>query len=187
MLVINDEQFFERAEIIREKGTNRSQFYRGEADKYGWMDIGSSFLPSDLIAAFLFAQLESLEKIQNRRKDIWNAYHNSLISLNNEGKIKIIYPHHNATQNGHIFAFTTKSPSERTALIKYMKNRDIHPVFHYLSLHKSPFYLDKHDGRNLQNSDFFSEHLLRLPLYYELNEGDLRLVTESIVSFYNEN
>jgi dTDP-4-amino-4,6-dideoxygalactose transaminase len=186
MLVINDEQFAQRAEIIREKGTNRSQFYRGEVDKYGWMDIGSSFLPSDIIAAFLFAQLENLDKIQSKRKAIWNSYYEKLKPLSDKNYFKLLELNDNQTNNGHLFAIIMNSIEERTALIDFMREQDIMPVFHYLSLHKSQFYIDKHDGRELENCDMFADRLVRMPLYFDLNEFDVRQITKVINAFFNE-
>lgn len=180
MLVINDVHFAERAEIIREKGTNRSQFYRGEVDKYGWMDIGSSFLPSDIIAAFLFAQLENLDKIQAKRIANWNVYHELLKPLADKNLFKLLDFDKNKTNNGHLFALAMPNLEERTQLIDFMRMKGILAVFHYLSLHKSPYYFDKHDGRELPNSDLYSDCLVRLPFYYDLSENDRRKVIDCI-------
>ncbi len=169
MLVINDERFFERAEIIREKGTNRSKFFRGEVDKYGWVDIGSSFLPSDMIAAFLYAQLENLEDIQARRKEIWDAYYEGLKPLADRGLFKLPVIPDFATNNAHMFYLTCNSLEDRNKIIALLKSHQIYAVFHYLSLHKSPFYADKHDGRDLPETDRYTDCLVRLPMYYELN------------------
>jgi dTDP-4-amino-4,6-dideoxygalactose transaminase len=185
MLVINDEQFAQRAEIIREKGTNRSQFYRGEVDKYGWMDIGSSFLPSDIIAAFLFAQLENLERIQEKRKQIWNLFFLNLVHLKNKGHFKFLEINKNQTNNGHLFALVMNSFEERSALIDFLRKEEVMPVFHYLSLHKSPFYQDKHDGRALENCDRFAETLLRLPFYHDLKDEEITKITTLINRFFN--
>ncbi len=184
MLTINDEQFIKRAEIIREKGTNRSAFFRGEIDKYGWVDIGSSFLPSDIIAAFLFAQIEELENIQKKRKQIWSQYHNQLKDLEKKGLIKLPFIPDYATNNAHMFYILCRSLEERTNLIAHMKKSDIQGVFHYLSLHKSPYYAAKHDGRELPLTDYYADCLLRLPMYFELTEDDVTLITETIHSFY---
>ena len=184
MLVINDEQFMARAEIIREKGTNRSAFFRGEIDKYGWVDMGSSFLPSDIIAAFLYAQLENLENIQNKRKEIWNYYYKVLKSLEEKGYLKLPYLPDFASNNAHMFYVVCKNLEERQGLINVLKKNNVLSVFHYLSLHKSPYYLSKHDGRELPNSDFYSDSLLRLPMYYELTNEDLILITKTIFEFY---
>ncbi len=184
MLVINDEQFMARAEVIREKGTNRSAFFRGEIDKYGWVDMGSSFLPSDIIAAFLFAQLENLENIQNKRKEIWNYYYKVLKSLEEKGYLKLPYLPDFASNNAHMFYVVCKNLEERQGLISALKKNNVLSVFHYLSLHKSPYYLSKHDGRELPYSDFYSDSLLRLPMYYELTNEDLILITKTIFEFY---
>ena len=186
MLVINDERFMNRAEIIREKGTNRSSFFRGEVDKYGWVDIGSSFLPSDIIAAFLYAQLENLDDIQNKRKQIWNYYYNGLEVLQIEGKLKLPKLPSYATNNAHMFFIQCLDLNERTDLINYLKNIGIYAVFHYLSLHKSPFYINKYSGEELINADLYSDTLLRLPLYYELKENDIIRITDAIITFYNK-
>lgn len=185
MLVINDIQFAERAEIIREKGTNRSQFYRGEADKYGWMDIGSSFLPSDIIAAFLFAQLENIEFIQNRRITHWSSFYNKLKPLADQNHFSILECGENKTNNGHLFAIVLNDLETRSRLITHLKTQSILAVFHYLSLHKSSYYKDKHDGRELDQSDKFSDTLLRLPFYFELTKEDIDLICDQIIAFFD--
>lgn len=184
MLVINDNRFAARAEIIREKGTNRSSFFRGEVDKYGWVDMGSSFLPSDILAAFLYAQLESLGAIQSRRKEIWETYHNTFETLEIQGKIKRPLIPDYASNNAHMYYIICKSLEERSALIETLKEKGVLSVFHYLSLHKSPYYEKKHDGRELAFTDFYSDCLLRLPMYFELSKEEQSLVCETILSFY---
>jgi dTDP-4-amino-4,6-dideoxygalactose transaminase len=186
MLVINDEKFAVRAEIIREKGTNRSQFFRGEIDKYGWVDIGSSFLPSDIIAAFLYAQLESLETIQNKRIFLWNKYNELLANLSQKGNIKLPEIPDYATNNAHMFYIICGSLSERSTLINYLKDNGVFAVFHYLSLHKSGFYESQYSGPpiNMPYSDMFTDRLLRLPMYYELNVSDVEYICEHIINFY---
>lgn len=169
LLIINDDAFTERAEIIWEKGTNRSAFFRGEVDKYGWVDIGSSFLPSELNAAYLLAQLESLPSIQSKRLEIWNLYYDQLYSWAKSLDIQLPKTPDYATKNGHMFYLVCKNIEQRSALITYLRNHDILAVFHYLSLHKSPFFAEKHDGRILTHSDRYTENLVRLPLFYELN------------------
>jgi dTDP-4-amino-4,6-dideoxygalactose transaminase len=183
MLVINDDRFAKRAEVIREKGTNRSAFFRGEVDKYGWVDIGSSFLPSDIIAAFLYAQLENLETIQKRRKEIWNLYDNKLKPLNSLGVQTPFLPS-NATNNAHMYYLVTRNLDERTALIEHLKKKDIHAVFHYLSLHKSPFYKQIHGDRELSYSDKYTDCLIRLPMFYELTDEQVNLISDTILDFY---
>jgi dTDP-4-amino-4,6-dideoxygalactose transaminase len=184
MLVINDEKFIERAEIIREKGTNRSRFFRGEIDKYGWVEPGSSFLPSDIISAFLFAQLENIERIQEKRKQLWNCYYGNLAPL--QPKIELPFIPEYATNNAHLFYLVCGGAEERNGLINHLKSHDILSVFHYLSLHKSEYYAEKHDGRELKNADHFSECLLRLPMYFELEVADVRKICQLINNFYQD-
>lgn len=186
MLVINEGSFAQRAEIIREKGTNRSQFFRGEVDKYGWVDIGSSFLPSDIIAAFLYAQLENLDDIQHRRRVIWQNYYEGLVSLATQGKIQLPKIPAYASNNGHMFYILCQDLEERSKLITFLKEKGIWAVFHYLSLHKSPYYQDKHNGRELANCDRFADTLLRLPFFYELGEENQNYVIKNIVQFYSK-
>ena len=185
LLAINDPRFAQRAEVIREKGTNRSSFFRGEVDKYGWVDIGSSFLPSDIVAAFLFAQLEHLTSIQARRKAIWQAYYDAFVALGSLGVGRPVLPDY-ATNNGHMFYLVCRGLEERTALIEHLKDLQILPVFHYLSLHTSPYYRDKHDGRDLPWADHYTDCLLRLPLYYELHSELQRRVVDGVLSFYQK-
>lgn len=185
MLVVNDERFIKRAEIIREKGTNRSSFFRGEIDKYGWVDIGSSFLPSDIIAAFLFAQLENIEDIQKRRIEIWNSYEAGLKQLGDKMQVQLPFIPQFATNNAHMFYLVCKSLEERTALISHLKNNNVYSVFHYLSLHKSPFFVAQHDGRALPNTDRYADCLVRLPLFYELSSSDCATIINSINEFYS--
>lgn len=170
MLAINDDQFKERAEIIWEKGTNRSAFFRGEVNKYGWVDVGSSFLPSDIIAAFLWAQLENLQDIQQRRKNIWEKYDHALQSWAKNLGIKTPSIPSFASNNAHMYYLVCHSLEQRNQLIAYLKSHHISAVFHYLSLHTSEFYQSKHDGRNLPETDRYSDCLVRLPMFYELDE-----------------
>lgn len=170
MLAINDERFIRRAEIIWEKGTNRAEFFRGEVNKYGWVDTGSSFLPSEVVAAFLWAQLEELDNIQNRRKLLWNKYYELLKPLADKGIFTLPDVPDYATNNAHMFYLVCNNLEERTALIKKIKENGAQAVFHYLSLHSSEYYKDKHDGRDLPNCDRYADCLVRLPLFYELEE-----------------
>ncbi|MFW2134878.1 dTDP-4-amino-4,6-dideoxygalactose transaminase [Chryseobacterium sp. TY4] len=185
MLVVNDENYFERAEIIREKGTNRSAFFRGEVNKYGWVDLGSSFLPSEIISSFLYAQLENLDKIQAKRVAIWNRYSEALSEIEKVGKIHLPVIPDFATNNAHMFYIVCKNYDERTALISHLKKEDIHPVFHYLSLNKSEFFLKNNEEIDIPNSDKFTDCLLRLPFYYELAEHEQDLIISEIKQFYN--
>ncbi len=186
MLAINDERFIRRAEIIWEKGTNRAEFFRGEVNKYGWVDTGSSFLPSEVIAAFLWAQLENMDEIQNKRKQLWNLYFEQLQPLAAKGCFRVPNIPEYATNNAHMFYLVCNSLEERTALIQELKNNDILAVFHYLSLHSSPFYKDKHDNRNLPNCDMYADCLVRLPMYYDLTEEDVELICSIIQKHYQQ-
>ena len=179
MLAINDERFIRRAEIILEKGTNRAEFFRGEVNKYGWVDTGSSFLPSEVIAAFLWAQLENLEAIQQRRKAIWNRYNDALLAAD-LSKISLPNIPNYATNNAHMYYLVCQSLEQRTELIKRLKENEILAVFHYLALHNSEYYRDKHDGRNLNNTDRFADCLVRLPMFYELTNAQIDKIVQII-------
>ena len=168
LLGINDERFIRRSEILWEKGTNRAEFFRGEVNKYGWCDIGSSFLPSELTAAFLWAQLESMDEIQDRRRLLWNEYARLLKPLADAGRFTLPDIPDYATNNAHMFYLVLPDLEKRTELIRRLRDEDILAVFHYLSLHSSPYYADKHDGRPLPQSDRYSDCLVRLPMYYDL-------------------
>lgn len=185
LFVANDSAFSARAEIIREKGTNRSAFFRGEVDKYNWVDIGSSFLPSDLIAAFLYAQLENLDAIQEKRKQIWSTYYNALSVLQEQGKLKLPVIPEYASNNAHMFYLVCRSLEERTALIAFLKANNVQAVFHYLSLHKSDFYRPFNQGGELPWSDHYTDHLLRLPFYFDLSDSDLGRITGTILEFFD--
>jgi len=180
MLVISDDQFVGRAEIIWEKGTNRSAFWRGEVDKYNWVDIGSSFLPSEIIAAFLWAQLENLDVIQKRRKSIWEQYYSTLIECCEQLGIKLPNMPDYATNNAHMFYVVCESLQHRNSLIQHLKNNKINAVFHYLSLHNSPYYTNSHNGRLLENSDKYSDRLFRLPMFYELTSEEIDKIIDTI-------
>jgi dTDP-4-amino-4,6-dideoxygalactose transaminase len=184
LLAINDEAFASRAEIIREKGTNRSAFFRGEVDKYGWVDIGSSFLPSEIVAAFLSAQLENIDAIQKRRKEIWNRYWNALLPLQDQGKLKLPVVPDFATNNAHMFYVLTADLTTRSSLIEHMKSKGSFPVFHYLSLHKSPYYSEKHKGGAMPQSDRYMDTLLRLPLFVDMTDAETDQVIQSILGYF---
>ena len=180
MLVINDDQFIKRAEIIWEKGTNRSSFFRGEVDKYGWVDVGSSFLPSEIVAAFLYAQLEHLEEIQEKRVKLWNLYFELLQPLVETHSIYLPAIPAYASNNAHIFYIIFPGIEKRNACIDHLKANDILSVFHYLSLHKSPYYHEKHDGRELTETERYSDTLLRLPMYYDLEETSVMKICDLV-------
>ncbi len=187
LLAINDERFIRRSEILWEKGTNRSEFFRGEVNKYGWVDTGSSFLPSEVIAAFLWAQLENMELIQNRRKAIWEQYHEGLKDLEEKGLVRLPEIPAYATNNAHMFYLVCRSLEERTALIKYLKENGVLSVFHYLSLHLSDYYTANNtDIPNLPECDHYADCLVRLPMYYELKDEEVQKIV-TIIDFYCKN
>ena len=174
MLTINDERFIRRAEIIWEKGTNRAEFFRGEVNKYGWVDIGSSFLPTEIVSAFLWAQLEHLDEIQAERKRLWENYWEFLsdrtvaVSATGADKYRLPKVPAYATNNAHMFYLLFPDLAKRSDFIAKMKARDVLTVFHYLPLHSSAYYAKQHDGRKLPNCDRYADTLVRLPLYYGL-------------------
>ena len=184
LLTINDKKYTERSEIIWEKGTNRTAFFKGEIDKYGWVDTGSSFLPSELVAAFLCAQLEKLGRIQEKRKSLWNIYNEELSGLQSDGKLQLPVIPDYATNNAHMFYVLTDNLKQRDSLLAFLKKNKIHAVFHYLSLHKSDFYVRNHKSPSLPNSDYYTNTLIRLPLFFELRESEVRLIAKTIKSFY---
>ena len=178
MLTINDERFIRRAEIIWEKGTNRAEFFRGEVNKYGWVDIGSSFLPTEIVSAFLWAQLEHLDEIQAERKRLWQNYWDFFKSLPNLPSLPSLptLPAY-ATNNAHMFYLLFPDLALRSDFIAKMKARDILTVFHYLPLHSSAYYAKQHDGRELPNCDRYADTLVRLPLYYGLGPDQDKVLT----------
>lgn len=184
MLAVNHEPLGKRAEIIWEKGTNRAAFHRGEIDKYGWVDIGSSFLPSDAMAAFLYAQIKRFQKIQRQRKWIWWEYHERLLWLEEKGHLlRPAIPEH-ATVNGNMFYITLPDKSTRDALLDHLRNNGIQAVFHYFPLHSSPYFKEKHDGRALPNTDRFSDTILRLPFFYSLKRREMKYIVGKIGEFF---
>ena len=185
MLCVNDERFIRRAEIIWEKGTNRAEFFRGMVNKYGWVDTGSSFLPSEINSAFLFAQLESLDEIQFRRKAIWNQYHEGLKNLAIEGCLAIPDMPDYATNNAHMFYLVCRSLDERSRLIDFLKENGILAVFHYLSLHLSDYYASVEKNIPiLPNCDRYADQLVRLPLFFELKNEEVQMIIKKITEFY---
>lgn len=184
-LAINREDFVDRAEIIREKGTNRSRFFKGQIDKYTWVDIGSSYLPSEIIAAFLYAQLEEAEAITHKRAAIYSRYMTALRPLAERELIKLPYIPRQCRHNAHMFYIILNSLEERDQLLAFLKKRDIYAVFHYVPLHLSPMGLKigKACG-NLTNTEMLSERLIRLPCYYELTKQDQDVIIDSIFTFF---
>lgn len=184
LLSVNDRELIPRSEIIREKGTNRPAFFRGETDRYEWVDLGSSFLPSELTAAFLYAQLEKLGEIQEKRIANWNFYQQALAPLEKAGKISLPELPQGASNNAHIFYVVCRSPEERMRLLSGLREKDIHAVFHYQSLHRSRYFSAKHDGRELPNADRFSDCLLRLPLFWSITQDEQEYIVETINQVY---
>jgi len=184
LLSINDSSYVDRSEIIWEKGTNRSAFFKGEIDKYGWVDTGSSFLPSELIAAFLYAQLEELTGIQKKRKQLWNTYYLELEMLKQQGILGLPHIPNYASNNAHMFYIVTNGIKERDGLIAFLRSKGIHAVFHYLSLHRSEFYSKNNLVKELPFSDYYANCLIRLPLYYELKANEVRYVADTIKGFF---
>ncbi len=185
-LLINRDEFISRAEIIREKGTNRSKFFRGEVDKYTWVDIGSSYLPSEIISAFLYAQMENADAIISRRRKIFETYYLHLSKLADKGFFKLPHVVEEGTNNGHIFYIITRSYNERRKLIAFLREKGIYAVFHYVPLHTSP--AGKRYGRvcgKMSVTEDCSEKLLRLPLYYEMTDYDISCVVDNICKFFN--
>ena len=186
LLGINDKRFISRAEIIREKGTNRTRFFRGEIAKYTWVDIGSSFLPSDIIAAFLYAQLEKMAHIQKKRLEIWEAYYKGLKPLADQGYFQLPHIPAYATNNAHLFYILCRSTRERQELIGFLKKHQFSAIFHYLPLHSSAFYRKKHDHRRLPHCDRFARCLLRLPLFCDLLLTDVSRMINKVTEFYTQ-
>ena len=184
LLVVNDERFIRRAEILWEKGTNRAEFFRGAVNKYGWVDMGSSFLPAEINAAFLWAQLENLDEIQSKRKALWETYYKLLTPLADKGYFQLPDIPDYASNNAHMFYLVFPSLEKRTALIQHLKDNDIMAVFHYLSLHSSSYYADKHDGRELPECDRYADTLVRLPMYYDMEIDEVETICEIIKGLY---
>ncbi|MEO1438021.1 MAG: dTDP-4-amino-4,6-dideoxygalactose transaminase [Bacteroidota bacterium] len=185
LLIVNDPQFAARAEIIWEKGTNRAAFFRGEVDKYGWVDVGSSFLPSEIVAAFLYAQLENVRAIQQQRIRLWNNYFRALSEFAALGYFSLPKIPDYASKNGHLFHLTFPEASKRNAFIQAMRQASIHSVFHYLSLHKSPFFADQYAGPDLPNCDHFADCLVRLPLFFGLTDEEQVYIISKIKAHFS--
>jgi dTDP-4-amino-4,6-dideoxygalactose transaminase len=185
MLVINDDRFANRAEVIWEKGTNRSAFFRGEVDKYNWIDLGSSYLPSEITAAFLWAQLEQLDDIQKKRLAVWTRYDQAFQFQKKEGHLRLPFVPEYATNNAHMYYLVCRSPEERNALMNHLRKNDIQAIFHYLPLHSSPFFQSQYQGRELTRADWYAECILRLPFYAELTSTEIDHVINTIHQFYN--
>lgn len=184
-LLISNDKFIERAEIIREKGTNRSKFFRGQIDKYTWVDFGSSYLPSEINAAYLYAQLEEADKINNKRLALWNTYYEELMLLQNKGLVELPYIPNECKHNGHMFYIKVKNLEERTRLIENLKENGVLAVFHYIPLHSSPAGLrfGRFNGEDRYTTKE-SERLLRLPMFYDLDMETVMYICKKIKKFY---
>ena len=187
-IVIKDEKNVELAEIIREKGTNRSKFFRGQIDKYTWVEAGSSYLPSELNAAYLWAQLEIAQEIFDNRMSSWDRYYSSLKCLEDEGLIKLPYIPENCQHNAHMFYIKARSLDERTQLIDYLKTQGVNAVFHYVPLHSAPAGIKYGEfvGEDIYTTSE-SDRLVRLPLYYNMREDDIEHVIKMVKQFYLNN
>lgn len=183
-ILVNDPALEKRAEIIWEKGTNRAAFFRGESDRYNWVDIGSSYLPSEITAAFLFAQLGNLDLIQKKRTEIWNRYAEKLAPLAAKGFFEIPFVPDYASNNAHLFYLVCRNGEERNALIAHLSDEQIHAVFHYQPLHLSPYYRKENPAVSLPNAERFADCLVRLPLYYELKAEEQDYVCEKVKEFF---
>ena len=185
-LLIQDEAFVENAEIFREKGTNRSKYYRGQIDKYTWVNFGSSYLPSELNAAYLLAQLDMAEKVNEDRIKSWERYYEQLVPLRDEGKIELPFVPEGCTHNAHMFYIKAKDIEERSRLIEYLKEKEIMAVFHYIPLHSSQAgqRFGRFCGEDVYTTKE-SERLLRLPMYYGLKAEDIRYITDTLKAFYH--
>ncbi|OWY22837.1 dTDP-4-amino-4,6-dideoxygalactose transaminase [Sphingobacteriales bacterium UPWRP_1] len=184
MLSVNDPKFVLRAEILREKGTNRTAFFRGEVSRYEWVDIGSSFLPSELTAAFLYAQLEQIDQIQQKRIALWNRYYEQLTPLETQNFVRLPYLPPWSHRNGHLFFICCPDNQTRNNLIAHLRSMGIYAVFHYLALHKSPYYQNKYTGGNLPMADYYTGCLVRLPLFYELGFDEVDYICEQVTAFF---
>ena len=184
-LLIRDAEHVEQAEIIREKGTNRAKFFRGQIDKYTWVDAGSSYLPGDMNAAYLLAQLDKADEIFDDRMRSWELYYELLKPLEEAGKIELSYVPEHCTHNAHMFYLKAKDLEERTELIQFLKQNDIQAVFHYIPLHSAPAGLKygRFHGEDIYTTKE-SERLARLPLYYGLKEEQVRYIAEKVIEFY---
>lgn len=184
-IIINNPEYIERAEILREKGTNRSKFYRGQVDKYTWVDIGDSFLPSELNAAYLWGQLEMAEEINDNRLNVWNRFYNAFKPLEEAGKVELPFIPTDCVHNAHMFYLKCKDLNERTAFISFMKEKGVQCVFHYIPLHSAPAGLKY--GRFVGEDKYTtkeSERLVRLPMYYGMTEEEQKAVIDSVLDYF---
>jgi dTDP-4-amino-4,6-dideoxygalactose transaminase len=186
LLAVNSIKYAERAEILWEKGTNRAEFFRGEVNKYGWVDVGSSFLPSEIVSAYLYSQIEHIKSIQAKRLEIWYRYFKNLSGLADKGYFNLPIIPEFATNNAHMFYVVLVDINQRTRLINSLRDKNIHAVFHYLALHKSDFYKEFYEGKELSNVDRFENCLLRLPFFNDLKLDQVDYICEQIRLFFKD-
>ncbi len=184
MLMVNDASLVHKAETAWEKGTNRAAFVRGDVEKYEWVALGSSYLPNELTAAFLYGQLENAENIRKDRTKTFYKYFDALTPLEQSGFIGLPVVPEYAVPNGHMFYITTRNTEERNKLLQHLQDRGVQAVFHYLSLHRSPYFQNKHDGRQLPQADRYTDTLLRLPFYYGLQQEEIDYIAAMIAQFF---
>ena len=186
LLAVNNEKYIEQADIVWEKGTNRTAFEDGKVGRYEWVGLGASYTPSDMIAGMLYAQLENIDDIQSRRITIWERYYEKLKVL--EEKNLVVIPHipDFAVNNGHLFYLLLENRKQRDALIRFMDENHIMTVFHYLPLHSSPYFINKHDGRPLPNAERFADTIIRLPFFYELPLMIVDMIADKVIEFFEQ-
>jgi len=186
LLAINNEKYIEQADIVWEKGTNRTAFEEGKVNQYEWVGLGASYTPSDMIAGMLYAQLENIDDIQRKRISIWERYHDKLKVLEDKKLATIPHIPNFATNNGHLFYLLLDNKAQRDALIRFMDENHVMTVFHYLTLHNSPYFKNKHDGRPLPNAERFADTLIRLPFFYELPLMIVDMIADKVIEFFQQ-
>lgn len=184
-IVINNPAFLKRAEILKNKGTNRSAFIRGEVNKYEWVDLGFSSSPSALASSFLLAQMENIDLVESKRKQLWEAYYKKLSCLK-EKEIQLPVIPQGSSNNGHIFYLVCRSETERNKLIDYLKDQEIHSVFHYQALHASPYFKERYTGEKLPNAERYTGCLLRLPLFFDLTPSEVDYICDKVIDFFSK-
>lgn len=185
-IIVKNNDLFKKAEIIREKGTDRSQFLRGQVDKYTWRDMGSSYLPSELLAALLCGQIERFDEIMGKRLNVWQRYHDGLVGLEREDKLIIQKIPENSTNNAHMFYFTVKNSEVRTALLSYLKDKGIGAVYHYIPLHNSPMGKKLNSVNFLEKTEDLAGRIIRLPLFADLGEKEVEYIISEIKNFWKD-
>ncbi len=186
LLAVNNEKYIEHADIVWEKGTNRIAFEEGKVNQYEWVGLGASYTPSDMIAGMLYAQLENIDDIQSKRISIWERYYDKLKVLEDKKLATIPHIPDFASNNGHLFYLLLDNKAQRDALIMFMDENHVMTVFHYLTLHNSPYFKDKHDGRPLPNAERFADTIIRLPFFYELPLMIVDMIADKVIEFFQQ-